>query len=798
MTNAMKMAMWALVAVGTAFGEAYDPAVHGNPIVVTTDEALTIDGNGAVIDGGGKVRCATLGPNVTLKNFTLKRGFADCGGGVLGGRLERCVISGCTATMAGGAYGTVLTDCTVSDCQASESGAALGNCQATNCRIVRNRRPLGDSPAATHGGILFDSTLTNCELTGNVAEFGKRAPAFGGLGEGIVANGCTVRDNSIACDAGVCYGLRFAHSMIDGTEVEFDDGEGASPEPPTPPEPPAPDDPQPDPGTYEPEVEPLPGYGMVGRYFAKTYLNDLGAGLSRSYNKKTTLKAEGFPSGLKLVKSTVNGNYDYAVEGVPTEVMDGVTRIAYVRITGSDKTVRLVPLSIRVLPATTAVFPSATNKVECWHFPVVRIWPGYEGHEKNWTFSGWPTGIKFASKDTKYGGRTVKAGRIYGKPTKVGTFTVKAMEKVSGTSYKNTHLATFTVLYGDGAAPPVQPTKPTPDFDLAVGGLHETEATIKDIQVGVAYEWAISNTPFATVSASGLPSGLSLKSTSVKDPSTRKTYKVYRVAGVPTKAGCFFVTFTVKLNGVTAKRTFAFCAEGLPVWAQGTFDGGADELFAVGGQATFTVSKAGKLSGKWMSLGTNWTLSAAAYARYDRDVTQYVANVVGKTGSGKKARAFTNELTVAASEVADLGGLATNEFFAAYQNRWKLDPWKKLGKSFTKAKEAVYVPEGFATNETVSLKFAATGKVTVKGKFVKSVAAKTGRITWYTASGSAVLCPQTAPSPDDGSFVGVVFVYFPPKAKTPLVAGYDACVWVRWDGTAKAFEFFDPAERDGE
>ena len=798
MTNAMKMAMWALVAAGAAFGEAYDPAVHGNPIVVTTDETLTIDGNGAVIDGGGKVRCATLGPNVTLKNFTLKRGFADCGGGVLGGRLERCVISGCTATMAGGAYGTVLTDCTVSDCQADESGAALGNCQATNCRIVRNRRPLGDSPAATHGGILFDSTLTDCELTGNDAKFGNRAPAFGGLGEGIVANGCTIRDNSVACDARVCYGLRFAHSTIDGTEVEFDDGEETEPpDPPTPPDPPAPDDPQPDPGTYEPEIEPLPaGCGMVGRYFAKTYLNDLDARLSRSYDKKTTVKAEGFPSGLKLVKSTVNGSYDYAVEGVPTEALDGERRIAYVRITEADKSVRLVPLSIQVLPASTAVFfPPATNKVDYWRFPVARIWPDYEGHEKDWTFSGWPSGIKFASKDTTYAGQTIKAGRVYGKPTKVGTFTVKATEKVTGTSYRNTHLATFKVLYEDGKKPPVPEPKPEPDFDLVVGDLHETAETVKDIQVGVAYEWAISNTPFATVSASGLPSGLSLKSTSVRDPSSGRTYKVYRVAGVPTKAGCFFVMFTVKLNGVTVKRTFAFCAEGLPAWAQGTFDGGADgsldESFAVGGQATFTVSKAGKLSGKWMSLGTNWTLSAAAYARYDRDVTQYVANVVGKTGSGKKARAFTNELTVAASEVADLGGQAASELFAAYQNRWKLDPWKNLGKDLAKAKEFVYVPEGFATNETVSLKFAATGKVTVKGKFVKSVAEKTGRITWYTASGSAVLCPQTAPSPDDGSFVGVVFVYFPPKAKTPLEAGYDACIWVRWNGTAKAFEFID-------
>ena len=61
------------VAAGAAFGVAYDPAVHGDPIVVTTDEAVTIDGNGATVDGGGKVRCATLGPNVT--SWSMKHAF---------------------------------------------------------------------------------------------------------------------------------------------------------------------------------------------------------------------------------------------------------------------------------------------------------------------------------------------------------------------------------------------------------------------------------------------------------------------------------------------------------------------------------------------------------------------------------------------------------------------------------------------------------------------------------------------------------------------------------------------------
>ena len=784
MKNAkMVLMVLVLAAASAAFGESYDPAVHGNPIVMLTDEAIVIDGNGTTIDGGGTNRCATLGPNVTLRNFKLKNGFAAIGGGVYGGRLEACEISGC---------------------QAGESAAALAGCTAVGCTISGNRMTPSDSSAAVHGGLLLDATLTDCTISGNDLAFGGKAPVFGGLGERVTVSGGTVKDNAVRCDTGVCYGLRFAYSTVDGAYADFDDGTGGAADDPTHDDPthddPTSEDPQPDPSAFEPEPPFLPavGEGMVDRYYAPTYLDLLNGGLARTFDKRTTVKAEGLPTGLKLVKTAVEGGYSYSIEGVPKETLDGTARRAYVRITDAAKNVTYFPLSrLRIQPAVTAVFPPATNKVAYWKLPVAKIWPDYVGNEKNWTFSGWPSGIRFATKETKYDGAQVAAGRVYGKPTKVGVFTVKATEKIVGTSYKSTHLASFAVFYEDGVEPSAPAVKPEPAFDLSTGDLHETVETVKDINVGVACDWAIDVEPFATVSASGLPTGLSLKSQSVKDPASNKSYKTYAVQGVPSKDGFYLTTFTVKKDGVTVKRTAAFRVEILPAWAQGTFDGGADESFAVGGQATFTVSKVGKLSGKWMSLGTNWTLSAAAYARYDRDVTQYVANVVGKTGSGKKAVAFTNELTVAASEEAELGGLATSELHLAYQNRWGAEPWKTIAKKFAKASEIAYVPTGFATNETVSLKVGATGKVTVKGKFVKSVDERTRRVTWHSASGSAVLCPQTAPS-DDGSFDGVVFVYFPPKAKTPLADGYDACVWVRWSGASGAFTVLQPAEDDGE
>ena len=753
------------VVAWAVFGEAYDPAKHGNPIVVTSG-TIDIDGNGAVIDGEGKERCATLGPNVTIRNFVLKNGMAELGGGVYGGKVVDCEITGC---------------------QATESAAALCNAVAENCTISGNVFNNGSSTAAAHGGLFFGATLTGCTVSGNTVTFGSEAPAFGGIGERVTMKDCTVKDNTVSAGELICYGKLYAYSTIDGADVVFEDGAEPSPgptppDPPDPPDPPTPDDPQPDPSSYTSESDPVfdIGEGMVNRYFEPVYLDLLGD-FDRSYDKKTTVKAEGLPKGLKLVKTKVGDMYDYKIEGVPTEPLDGVTRIAYMRIMDSQKKVSYGPLSkLRIFPATVAVFPPATNRVEYWRFPVSKIWPGYEGNEKSWTFSGWPSGIRFASRETIYNGHEIASGRVYGKPTKVGTFTVKAVEKIAGTSYKNTHLATFVVRYEDGREPPATDKHvPAAVVELPTD-MHETVETVKDIRLGVGYEWPLTNTLYSTVSAKGLPSGLKLASSNVLDKVTRKRTYFYRVTGVPTKTGYFFSTFTVKLNGVSSVSTVAFNVEGLPTWAQGTFDGGvgASEI-SPGGQVTLTVSKAGKLNGKWLSLGTNWTLTATSYARYDRENDCYYADVLRKTGSGKNAVSFTEELRVSPTT---LGGLAVCDLFQAYQNNWKTKTWMTAGSAFSKAKELVFVPDGYETNDTISLKFAASGKVTVKGKFVKSVSDK-GNITWYSVSGSAVLCPQTELGKAN-AFGGYVFVYLPPKAKTPLSeGGYAVCVPVIWDGT---------------
>ena len=609
----------------------------------------------------------------------------------------------------------------------------------------------------------------------------------------------------------------------------------------------------------DPPVPPDPTVAYENIYFRAT-LAELGAAAVPT-NRRITIKAEGLPKGLKLVttalkdaKNKATGFYAYSIEGVPTERMDGVSRMAYVRVT-DDKVQTLYALDLSVLWAKAyeeKSFPDGEVKSEYENFSVVTLWPDVSAHPKNWTFSGWPSGVKYATKDNK----DAKAYEIYGKPTKAGRFTVKAVEKIPGTSYKSTHVATLTVwpealeleaewtdrafdgVYrasgADVTAASGLPTgirfaardivsrgevttaahhfygKPTkagtyavtlthedksktgflwtitpaeaPSFELKLTETEVNPETAKaTIRQGVSYDWAIDCTSNATVTASGLPTGLKLVKTAVK-VGTKTVGYTYSVAGVPTKAGEFFTTFTAKLNGVSTVTTAAFVVLDLPAWAQGTFDGGADETFPVGGQVTFTVSKVGKLSGKWMSEGTNWTLSATSYDRYDEATGSYVAQMVGKTGSGKKAVAFTNETFVVADAV---GGMATNGLFLAYQNNWKLEPWKSVGKSVAQAPTFEFHPYADAgddhTNDVIALKFAASGKVTVKASYFKSASAA-GKISWTTASGSAVLCPQTLPREGD-TFLAAVFVYLPPKKNTPTAeAAYAVCIRLKWDG----------------
>jgi len=297
-----------------------------------------------------------------------------------------------------------------------------------------------------------------------------------------------------------------------------------------------------------------------------------------------------------------------------------------------------------------------------------------------------------------------------------------------------------------------------------------------------------------TVKAAGLPAGVKL----VQD----KVTKAYSLAGAPTAASKadkntgVLSPAKVKLTVTTAgksSQTFAidWVILPLPAWAQGTFDGmaltGPTNDPSVGespcGLVSFTVSAAGKISGKLVNDDGTWTLSAASYDRMespealespDRQ-TAFVATVIGKNGK----RVFTNEMTVVEETLQRVGdeklysrGVVSGgpqssaAEWTAWQNLWKTEPWKTDAKPFAKAP--------VLTLGTLTLKFDASGVVKTSAKFVTGQDAK-GKDVTYSATCSSALIPKT-----DGTELSVT-LYFPPK--TGKFEGYAAEIPLVWDGS---------------
>lgn len=293
-------------------------------------------------------------------------------------------------------------------------------------------------------------------------------------------------------------------------------------------------------GGYVPDPE-KPFSWTVGRYF-KLSLSALSIPVDTN---KYTVKAEGLPKGLKLVtepkKDAKNKviAYRYCLEGVPTETLDFETQKAYVRVTKPDRSQALWPLHLKVVAETPQVLPEGCVNVPWEAYSIANLWPDAAVHPKEWSFTGWPTGLKYNNTAKPVTAKqridgvnvTVTNARpyeIYGTPTKAGDYTVKATHthKVGTASVRETFTATMRV-WADG------------------------EKTVWNDQAYVVVTKSLDE--FGTVkSVTGLPTGLKFTAKDLTDR-TYGAIAANTVYGKPTKAGTFVVTLMLPDPGDARK-----------------------------------------------------------------------------------------------------------------------------------------------------------------------------------------------------------------------------------------------------
>lgn len=394
-------------------------------------------------------------------------------------------------------------------------------------------------------------------------------------------------------------------------------------------------------------------------------------------------------------------------------------------------------------------------------------------------YAQWLKGVKLTLSASPSAGGTVTGTGTY---KERDTVTVKASAK-SGYVFScwkqgKTMLsqsATYKYALGSSAvtltACFVSKTQDRSSISLKVNGSAQdaTKVVTNTVPQGVKLEWPIdaSADTAATPSVSGLPSGLRL---------VKAQDGTYSVSGVPTAASSVnsktklpkpsVATFKVKTAaGNTVPYKMAIVVAPRPDWAVGTFNGCVldDKKNPAGLVQSLTVAANGKVSGKILSDGLTWTLNAASLDSVDvldkLGNTAFRATVTAKSGK----QVATNEISIAATGV-------TAPKWKAWQNLWKVEPWKNIAKPFARAKA---LPFG-----EVLLKFASSGAVTAKGTFVVGYNDKAKRDVTYSASCSSVLIPLDASQ-------YFLYLYFPKK--DGKFDGYAAEVSLVWNAADKVF-----------
>jgi hypothetical protein len=157
------------LAAGCHYGlTSADNGENGLPMVTTR---ITVNGNGATIDGTGAVRVFEVdgpGGNLSVQNVTITGGSAEIGGGIenAGGTvtLNHSRVSGNTASQAGGGIASATFD-----------PSSVARLTLNNSTVTGNQQTLGpqDDNALGGGGIvnvLGTVTLNSSQVNTNTAQ----------------------------------------------------------------------------------------------------------------------------------------------------------------------------------------------------------------------------------------------------------------------------------------------------------------------------------------------------------------------------------------------------------------------------------------------------------------------------------------------------------------------------------------------------------------------------------------------------------------------------------------------------
>ena len=179
--------------------------------------------------------------------------------------------------------------------------------------------------------------------------------------------------------------------------------------------------------------------------------------------------------------------------------------------------------------------------------------------------------------------------------------------------------------------------------------LKESEPLARTVTRGVKVSWPVVRTAISSssISAKGLPSGLSFKKNSAGE---------WVITGVPTAASSVdsktklrkpsTVKITVKTAGNTVTYRLALTVEPQPSWAYGSFYGHAS-LGGIVGTASLTVSSKGKVSGKYKLNGSTWTFSSSGYASDNgaANIAERVFTIEATAKCGKSSRKMSVKVT---------------------------------------------------------------------------------------------------------------------------------------------------------